>query len=88
MLEGSEVPAPIREAYNALDKALASKSQSDFNDTVETLYVKFPHNQRIQFEYANLCIRQRNTSEAEEIAKKILAATPGNIRANNILGRV
>lgn len=88
LLEGSEIPPQIKAAYTALDQASASGNLSELNKTVSDLYVKFPQNQRIQFEYANLCLRQRNTAEAEEIAKKILAATPGNIRANNIMSRV
>ena len=63
-------------------------SQKEIDILVENTYLNFPHDVNVKLEMGNLRLRQDNPSKAREIATALLAETPHNMRAVNLLSRI
>jgi tetratricopeptide (TPR) repeat protein len=63
-------------------------SQDDIDKKIDRIYKKFPHDEDVQLEMANLNLRREDLAEAKKLANKVLKKNALNLRAVNLLSRV
>ena len=88
LVSGEKTSSDLQRKVRLLSQGAVGYHQEMLDKLIDNAYQQHAHDPLVKMEYAGLCFRRDNLTNANAIIEEILAADPNNVRAMSLRSRI